>query len=160
MHGLQLLEVSICGNSSLKIEYGDSSDKPKLASAAMIGAVAAAGGGSSSSNEQRQPGNLASSSAGALDVYGGVNSSGGAAVGAAAAAAAAAGSSGASASGASSGAASIRVTFDFFTLAFKDPATAQEAAAAMLFQRAQYAAMRQWLYQVSRHLLHTHLLIV
>jgi hypothetical protein len=136
----QLLEVSICGNSSLKIEYGDSSDKPKLASAAMIGAVAAAGT-SSSSNEQRQPGNLASSSAGALDVYGGgLTSSGGAA--------AAAGWSGASASGASSGAASIRVTFDYFTLAFKDPATAQEAAAALLFQRAQYAAMRQWLYQV------------
>jgi predicted ATP-dependent Lon-type protease len=108
----------------------------------MIGAVAAAGTSSSSSNEQRQPGNLATSSAGALDVYGGGTTSSGGAT------AAAAGSSGASASGASSGAASIRVTFDYFTLAFKDPATAQEAAAALLFQRAQYAAMRQWLYQV------------
>jgi hypothetical protein len=129
---LQLLEVSICGNSSLKIEYGDSTDKPKLASASMIGAVAAAG--SSSSEQQQQPGGLASSSASTVEVYGGgvTASSGGAAA----------------SSSSSSTAASIRVTFDYFTLAFKDPATAQEAAAALLFQRAQYAAMRQWLYQV------------
>lgn len=70
-----------------------------------------------------------------VQLYGGASSGG------------AAGMSGAGSSS-SSGAASIRVTFDYFTLAFKDPATAQEAAAAMLFQRAQYAAMRQWLYQV------------
>uniref|UniRef100_A0A383VP05 CRAL-TRIO domain-containing protein n=1 Tax=Tetradesmus obliquus TaxID=3088 RepID=A0A383VP05_TETOB len=128
----ELLEVSICGSSSLKIEYGDSSDKPKLASASLFGAVAAAG--TASSEQQQQPGGLASSSASTVELYGGASSGG------------AAGMSGAGSSS-SSGAASIRVTFDYFTLAFKDPATAQEAAAAMLFQRAQYAAMRQWLYQ-------------
>ncbi|WIA20652.1 hypothetical protein OEZ85_005030 [Tetradesmus obliquus] len=129
----ELLEVSICGSSSLKIEYGDSSDKPKLASASLFGAVAAAG--TASSEQQQQPGGLASSSASTVELYGGASSGG------------AAGMSGAGSSSSSSGAASIRVTFDYFTLAFKDPATAQEAAAAMLFQRAQYAAMRQWLYQ-------------
>ncbi|WIA40973.1 hypothetical protein OEZ86_004620 [Tetradesmus obliquus] len=128
----ELLEVSICGSSSLKIEYGDSSDKPKLASASLFGAVAAAG--TASSEQQQQPGGLASSSASTVELYGGASSGG------------ATGMSGAGSSS-SSGAASIRVTFDYFTLAFKDPATAQEAAAAMLFQRAQYAAMRQWLYQ-------------
>jgi hypothetical protein len=134
-HVLQLLEVSICGNSTLKIEYGDSSDKPKLASASMIGAVAAAG---SSSEQQQQPGGLASTSASTVEVYGGgVTASSGGAAG----------------SNSNSSAASIRVTFDYFTLAFKDPATAQEAAAALLFQRAQYAAMRQWLYQVRRQTL-------
>lgn len=62
----QLLEVSICGSSSLKIEYGDSSDKPKLASASLFGAVAAAG--TASSEQQQQPGGLASSSASTVEV--------------------------------------------------------------------------------------------
>lgn len=41
--------------------------------------------------------------------------------------------------------ASIRVTSESFTLTFRDAGVAQRAAAALLFQQAQYAAVRHWL---------------
>lgn len=41
--------------------------------------------------------------------------------------------------------ASIRVTYDSFTLTFRDAGVAQRAAAAIMFQQAQYAAVRHWL---------------
>lgn len=41
--------------------------------------------------------------------------------------------------------ASIRVTCDSFTLTFRDAGVAQRAAAAIMFQQAQYAAVRHWL---------------
>lgn len=40
---------------------------------------------------------------------------------------------------------SIRVTSESFTLTFRDAGIAQRAAAALLFQQAQYAAVRHWL---------------
>jgi hypothetical protein len=112
----QLLDISFTGPATLRIEHGDTSDKPKVMGVGETLAAAAAEGSDTSASAQ-----------GACCV-----SVGGAPMAASAAAAPASN-------------ASVRVTYDSFTLTFRDAGVAQQAAAALLFQQAQYAAVRHWL---------------
>jgi hypothetical protein len=115
MYAMQLLDVSFTGPATLKIEHGDTSDKAK---------IRAAGESLSAASED--------------DMYTPGLSMGGASTSTSAA-------GGPPGSSASTSSASIRVTSESFTLTFRDAGIAQRAAAALLFQQAQYAAVRHWL---------------
>lgn len=125
---LQLLDVFVVGSTGrvLKIEYADSTDKPKLASSALVGIDTASLAATANGTSTNDPNSLSTNSATLSEAYGTAASTAGIT---------------------SVGAASLRVRYDSFTLYFKDPAAAQEAAAALVFHRAQYAAVQQWLHQ-------------
>lgn len=102
------MDISFTGPATLKIEHGDTSDKPKVRG--MGGDSLAVGSEEDLTHGQSVGGaSIASTAAGSPST------------------------------------ATIRVTCDSFTLTFRDAGIAQRAAAVLLFQQAQYAAVRHWL---------------
>jgi hypothetical protein len=113
----ELLSISLCGpgGASLRIEHG-AADKARLWGLTPAAAAATAAAAGSSSNSSEA--DVVTQGAGyAASVV----------------------------STPAPGATAVRVTSEAFTLSFADHALATKAAAAILFQQAQHAALRNWL---------------
>lgn len=110
---MQILDVSFAGPATLRIEHGDTSDKPKVRGVGDAFAAA------TEDDTSAHSGHAGPSMGGVSAVS--------------------------TSSAAAASSATIRVTADSFTLTFRDAGIAQQAAAALLFQQAQYSAMQHWL---------------
>lgn len=132
----ELLEVSVVGANSIKVKHSCSITKARISTSLRNLSLPAAGtsdgGNSTCATSAGQSEAGSSSSGGSSDISR-------RSLPAAAAAARSPVRAGAPTS--------LKVSCDSFTLYFKDAAAAHRAAAALLFQRAQHAAVQQWLSQ-------------